>query len=1108
MQNNILDKLKIKNTPKIEKTMEYIIPQVQQNININTTIVDKTSDSDINIEDYIEIINKKKRVKKRKHDTIIGVEPIKDDKVSDKPETQITKNEKSKLDVTSQQGKITKHTKIKKLNRKIILTSKNDPKGKPKQKIKSPIGVIQTGPVSSIKIGSDYIENRLSKKEKPPQIKASSYYLNNRQIFINFINGIFNKYKTEIRKNKKQSSCEADGDADFSLMTHQKIVRDYISLYTPYRGLLLYHGLGSGKTCSSIAIAEGIKTTKRIVVMTPASLRMNYIEELKNCGDDLYKKNQFWEFISIDNLENSNSDINTLSNILSLSVEFISKQKGIWLMNVKKTSNFDTLSSSDKNSLDIQLNEMIKYKYTFYNYNGLRMSNLKVITKNYTINPFDNCVVIIDESHNFISRIVNKLGRNDSLSVKLYEYLMTAVNTKIVLLTGTPIINKPNEIAIMFNILRGKIKTWTFNLNIQDKSKINKAFFEKVFSSKTIGGNILDYIEYKSSGPTLTITRNPFGFVNKVQKDDYKGVHLGIGDRGELSDEEFISRIRGLLIKKKIKITDYKLDSFTALPDKFAEFKSYFIDEQNNDVKNMNMFKKRILGLTSYFRDMESLMPRYNKSKDLHVIEVEMSDFQFAIYEEARVQERKRESQNAKRNKKKIPGVYEETTSTYRIFSRAFCNFVFPRPSIMRPLPGNADDLETAILDDENNEDNLDATSITERRDNVDGTYELDELTQLDNDSYEKRIETALNELNKNKEKFLSYEGLKTYSPKFLNIIENISNEKHRGSHLIYTQFRKLEGIGILKLALEANGYSQFKIKNVSNTWKLDMSADDIGKPTFALYTGTETPEEKEIIRNVFNGNWGFLPAQLAIELNKNASNNLYGNIIKVLMITAAGAEGISLKNVRYVHVTEPYWHPVRIEQVIGRARRICSHNELPKELQDVKVFLYLMKFTEKQIQSDDSIELRLKDKSKLNSKNILTSDQTLYEISDMKLELTNKILTAVKEASIDCVIHSDDSESLKCFSFGTVDSKQYSYAPSIKDEDNDKIAQQNQKNITWRAIPVTLENGITYAYNKNTGKVYDMKSYEENNLILTGTLEIKKINNKDVYTYIPLVNE
>ena len=70
MQNNILDKLKIKNIPKIEKTMEYNIPQIQQNININTTIVDKTSDSDVNIEDYTQLINKKKRVKKRKLYTI------------------------------------------------------------------------------------------------------------------------------------------------------------------------------------------------------------------------------------------------------------------------------------------------------------------------------------------------------------------------------------------------------------------------------------------------------------------------------------------------------------------------------------------------------------------------------------------------------------------------------------------------------------------------------------------------------------------------------------------------------------------------------------------------------------------------------------------------------------------------------------------------------------------------------------------------------------------------------------------------------------------------------------------------------------------------------
>ena len=70
-------------------------------------------------------------------------------------------------------------------------------------------------------------------------------------------------------------------------MTHQQIVRDYINLFTPYRGLLLYHGLGAGKTCASIGIAEGMKDNKQVIIMTPASLRANYISELKVCGSYL-----------------------------------------------------------------------------------------------------------------------------------------------------------------------------------------------------------------------------------------------------------------------------------------------------------------------------------------------------------------------------------------------------------------------------------------------------------------------------------------------------------------------------------------------------------------------------------------------------------------------------------------------------------------------------------------------------------------------------------------------------------------------------------------------------------------------------------------------------
>ena len=91
------------------------------------------------------------------------------------------------------------------------------------------------------------------------------------------------------------------GSGEFKLLTHQEIVRDYMNLFTPYRGLLLYHGLGAGKTCASIAIAEAMKNApgKSVLIMAPAALRQNYINELKLCGDALYRINQFWEFVSL-----------------------------------------------------------------------------------------------------------------------------------------------------------------------------------------------------------------------------------------------------------------------------------------------------------------------------------------------------------------------------------------------------------------------------------------------------------------------------------------------------------------------------------------------------------------------------------------------------------------------------------------------------------------------------------------------------------------------------------------------------------------------------------------------------------------------------------------
>ena len=1113
MQNGFLEQLKVKKTPKSQERVGINIPITKINVDINTRIKNNTKNSTIDRMEFLKKIKAQRRNIDKRNRVTPEVKP--DAEADAEPDAEADAEADAEPDAEPDAPPISVTKKPKKIKIKIKLKS-DDPTVAPKivqRKTKPPQGIANAGPFASVEIENETIGNRIGPKPQVNKIKASSYYLNNRQIFVNFVTGIFNKYKLDIARDKKNASCDkTDGDG-FKLMSHQQLVRDYISQYTPYRGVLLYHGLGSGKTCSSIAVAEGLKSSRQVIIMTPASLSMNYKEELKKCGDDMYKKNQWWEFISIGEMGEAKKDtINALSQALSISVDFINKEKGAWLMNVTKPSNFDTLSAVQKTSLDKQLNKMIDNKYKFINYNGLRNESLRKMTNNYTINPFDNAVVVIDEAHNFIGRIVNKMGREDTLSGKMYEYLMNAHNAKMVLLSGTPIINKPNEIAILFNILRGKIKSWSFKLTIKNDKRVDKKFFEKIFTSKTYGGNMLDFIDYKPTSTTLIITRNPFGFVNKVQKDDYKGVHLG--ERGELTDEEFVAKITGLLAKNgfKLKPTDIKSESYKALPDTLVEFKKAFVDETTNDVKNMNLFKRRVLGLTSYFRDMESLMPRYNETVDLEVIKIPMSSFQFTIYEESRASERKTESQNAKKQKKQMSsGLFEDSSSTYRIFSRAFCNFVFPRPHIIRPLPDNVNDLEAAILKEDNSEDVMDAVSKEEMLNNVEGTYEYDDLNGVvtDNTSYQERIDQALAKLKEEKEKYLTPEALEVYSPKFLNMLENIQDEKFQGLHLLYTQFRTLEGIGIFKLVLEANGFAQFKLKNVSGSWKIDIMPEDMDKPKFALYTGTETSEEKEIIRNIFNGDWELLSPELSKELRNMSENNMLGEIIKTLMITASGAEGISLKNVRFVHVTEPYWHPVRIQQVIGRARRICSHQNLPKELQTVKVFVYLMEFTKEQIENDDAVELRLKDKSRINPSNILTSDEALYEISNMKKELTNKLLKAVKEASIDCIIHSskDDAEQLQCFTFGQVESNKFAYVPGIGDEENDTLAEQNKTTKKWRAK--TWKNpgdGITYAINPENNMVYDLDSYNDGIPIHVGDIVVTNDGNKASFVFEKLV--
>jgi hypothetical protein len=71
--------------------------------------------------------------------------------------------------------------------------------------------------------------------------------------------------------------------ADFELQPHQAFVKNFMSAQTPYNSLLLYHGLGSGKTCSAIGVCEEMRDylkqmgiNKQIIIVASPNVQDNF----------------------------------------------------------------------------------------------------------------------------------------------------------------------------------------------------------------------------------------------------------------------------------------------------------------------------------------------------------------------------------------------------------------------------------------------------------------------------------------------------------------------------------------------------------------------------------------------------------------------------------------------------------------------------------------------------------------------------------------------------------------------------------------------------------------------------------------------------------------
>ena len=866
-------------------------------------------------------------------------------------------------------------------------------------------------------------------------VQPKSWVLPNRVKFGPWIDNTF-RYKKKAYT--KCTECE-EGEAcpvkfavqSTSLFPHQEFIKDYMQFASPYRGLLVYHGLGSGKSCSSIAAAEILLNSMDVCVMLPASLRDNYINEVKKCGCDFFKPNQHWQFTKGTGSPESRT-------LLKVSSEVIKKNGGLWIPTQDKEPNYKGLSETQRVQIQTQIHDMIEQRFTFINYNGLQrktIENMIVDGKN----PFDNKAIIVDEIHNLVSRIVN--GRQ--IGGAVYKLLMTATNCKLILLSGTPIINYPFEIAYILNLITGPIKYYELKAN--KNSEFNRDTIEECL----VENAFVDDFSIDISGRRITVNLLPLGFHVVDRKNSKVARYPG----AVKSHEDIMDTVISGLKKVKHDMNKkFSSKETTLFPEKREDFDMLFVNEEQGTTRNQRLFMKRALGTVSYYN---SFSPELFPSWRIHDVPAPMNSLQFTQYEKSRADERKKESGVSKFKKNNSDGLFGNSGQVYRFFSRAVCNFVFPA-HIKRPFPSKLSDMKKEIDDED---DVIEALGKDQGEDDA-----VDKKSKKV-EEYQRQLEQCLQDLYKEKDNFLSKENLAKYSPKFAKVIENL--DKVKGNTLVYSQFRKVEGLGVLGLALQANGWAEFKIKKEGNgKWKVNMTEEELKRPCYAAFTGNN--EESRIILKIFNNETDGVPTTIQGVIARR--NNLRGDIIKTLMITQSGAEGLSLKNTRQVHILEPYWNHIRLDQVIGRAVRTCSHVALEPEERNVEVFVYYSTFTKEQKDAPAFFTLRTLDKS-------MTSDEYLYGIAKKKKAITDGLLDMLKKASIDCVLNGKH-HGIKCFAFPVnMDSNLITRQPNINMEEHNVSFAKGVEEKEWKGQLLRTKKG-NFVIKEGTNDVYDYDAY------------------------------
>jgi hypothetical protein len=785
------------------------------------------------------------------------------------------------------------------------------------------------------------------------------------------------KYDGEIYDIKEQADILNNGE--FELSPHQAFVKNFLSFQTPYNSLLLFHGLGTGKTCSAIGVSEEMRDyskqlgiTKKIIIVASPNVQDNFrlqlfderklklidgIWNIKSCIGNKFLKEinpMMMKGLPKDKVV---SQINSIINSSYLFLGYV--EFGNYIVNKKigkRSAKENKLENKNqKEGQNSEESKKIKY-----------IKNLQ--------NEFNNRLIIIDEVHNIR---ISGVKKNKVIAQNLLDLVTYAKNVRLLLLSATPMYNSYKEIIWLLNIMNINDKRGYISLkDVFD----NNGDFKVDENNKEIGKELL--INKSTGYVSFVRGENPYTFPFRVYPNIFSPSKTFIGSIMNfqyLQNQSDVSSFDNAYKYPTIQFNNKLIES------KPIEIISLYLNEIKEEQEiAYNIIK---LGKKMNILDFESL-----DTFSYNVLEVPLEALNIiypidnlkSIYENF----------NNNSNNKNILSSESNNISLEESENSNNTNFL----DISQELSGGATNDEN----DENDENdiNIESDVLSELEPESNETqnkskyFNYNTLTGViglkrlmvfeESTSPAKKGDFEYKDSTIEKYgRIFSYENIGKYSCKIKSILDNIllpfnnsiETKIADGVILIYSKFIDA-GLVPVALALEEVGFLRYKtgkslFKNTPSSQGVEPKVS--GNLKYIMITGDKrfSPNNKEELNALTNVN------------NKN------GDQIKIALISQAGAEGLDFKYIRQVHVLEPWYNMNRIEQIIGRAVRNGSHKDLPFEKRNVQIFLHGTILTNKM---EEAIDLYV------------------YRSAEYKAIKIGKISRVLKENAIDCIINHEQT--------------------------------------------------------------------------------------------------